>query len=257
MRDKALSCGFLIAVLLLWQAVVILFDVSPLVFPAPSKVLLALYNGVASGEFFPHTAVTLYEMLAGYGIGAGIGFLLGVLIAQLPLLKKVLYPYIVAFQTVPKVAIAPLFVVWFGFGVASKIVITATVVFFPVLANTIVGLHSAPRDQLDMLAAYTASKWQVLRMVRFPHALPYIFVGLHVGIVLSVIGAIVGEFVGAQSGLGYLILQRNFSMDTAGVFAILLVLSAIGIGLHALTQFIERRVIFWREPPAHSAVEHS
>lgn len=256
MKDKLISLCFLASVLLLWQAAVVLLEVSPLVFPAPSDVLVALYKGLVTGEFLPHTAVTLYEMLAGYGLGAGIGFLLGVLIAQAPFLEKLLYPYIVAFQTVPKVAIAPLFVVWFGFGVASKIVITATIVFFPVLANTIVGLHAAPRDQLDMLAVSTASRWQILRMARFPHALPYIFVGLHVGIVLSVIGAIVGEFVGAESGLGYLILQRNFSMDTAGVFAILMVLSAIGIGLHACTKFIERRVIYWRDPPQYSPVEH-
>ena len=150
-------------------------------------------------------------------------------------------------QTVPKVAVAPLFVLWFGFDTTSKVVITATIVFFPVLANTIVGLRSAPRDQIDVMRAFTASPWRVFRMVRLPHALPYIFAGLDIGIVLAVIGAIVGEFVGAQAGLGYLILQRNFSMDAAGMFAILIALSVIGLVLHAVVRFIARRVIFWSD----------
>jgi NitT/TauT family transport system permease protein len=147
----------------------------------------------------------------------------------------------------PKVAIAPLFVLWFGFGVTSKIIITAAIVFFPVLANTIVGLRSAPRDQVDLMTAFTASQWHIFRMVRVPHALPFIFVGLDIGIVLAVIGAIVGEFVGAQAGLGYLIMQRNFSMDASGVFAILIVLSIIGIVLHSAMRFVARRVIFWTD----------
>ena len=144
-------------------------------------------------------------------------------------------------------AIAPIIVIWFGYGVSSKIVITATIAFFPLLANTIVGLRAAPAEQIELMIAFTASRWQVFRLARLPQALPYIFVGLDVAIVLSVIGAIVGEFVGAQAGLGYLILQKNFNMDMAGVFAILIVLSAMGIGLHLLVNVIQRRVVFWME----------
>jgi NitT/TauT family transport system permease protein len=162
-------------------------------------------------------------------------------------MERVVYPYIVAFQTVPKVAIAPIIVIWFGYGMTSKVIITATIAFFPVLANTIVGLRAAPRDQVELMIALTASRWQIFRLVRFPQALPYIFVGLDVAIVLAVIGAIVGEFVGAQSGLGYLILQRDFNLDMAGVFAILLILSALGIGLHLLVTRLRRHVVFWME----------
>jgi len=250
---RVLVGGFFMLVMLAWQLGVQWFEVSPLVFPGPVAVLRSVYTGVASGEYWLHLGVTLHEILAGFALGAGAGFLLGVAIGQSRLLETVLYPYVVAFQTMPKVAIAPLFVVWFGFGVASKIVITATIVFFPVLANTIVGLRSAPRDQVDLMTACTASRWQVLWMVRFPHALPFVFAGLDIGIVLAVIGAIVGEFVGAQAGLGYLILQRNFSMDTAGVFAILIVLSLIGIGLHALVKVLARKVTFWAESFAETA----
>ena len=144
-------------------------------------------------------------------------------------------------------AIAPIIVIWFGYGVASKIVITATIAFFPLLANTIVGLRAAPQEQIELMVAFTASRWQVFRLARLPQALPYIFVGLDVAIVLSVIGAIVGEFVGAQAGLGYLILQKNFNMDMAGVFAILIVLSAMGVGLHLLVNAVQRRVVFWMD----------
>ncbi|MBC7611276.1 MAG: ABC transporter permease [Polaromonas sp.] len=231
--------------MVLWHTTVSVLQVSPLIFPGPVQVTQSLYRGLVTGEFLPHLGITLYEILAGFVIGSMLGFLLGAAIGQIQLVEALLYPYVVAFQTMPKVAIAPLFVVWFGFGATSKVVITATIVFFPVLANTVVGLRSAPRDQIDLMLAFTASRWQVFRMVRLPQSLPYIFAGLDIGIVLAVIGAIVGEFVGAQSGLGYLILQRNFSLDTAGVFAILIVLSCIGIGLHSLIRSVARRIIFW------------
>jgi NitT/TauT family transport system permease protein len=246
-RRRLLMAGFFVLVISLWQAAVVLLEVSPLIFPGPLAVARSLVETFQSGEIGKHVGITLYEILAGFAFGALFGFVLGALIGQSALLEGVLYPYVVAFQTVPKVAVAPLFVLWFGFDTTSKVVITATIVFFPVLANTIVGLRSAPRDQIDLMKAFTASPWHVFRMVRLPHALPYVFAGLDIGIVLAVIGAIVGEFVGAQAGLGYLILQRNFSMDAAGMFAILVVLSLIGIALHSLMKFIARRVIFWTD----------
>jgi len=247
---RGLVIGFFFLVMFSWEGVIRLFSVSPLIFPGPVSVLRALQQGLWSGEMLSHLWVTLYEILVGFGIGAATGLLLGAAIGQSKLLETVIYPYVVAFQTMPKVAVAPLFVVWFGYGAASKIVITATIVFFPVLANTIVGLRAAPRDQVDLMLAFTASRWQVFRMVRLPHALPYVFAGLDIGIVLAVIGAIVGEFVGAQAGLGYLILQRNFSLDTPGVFAILVVLSLIGIVLHGLVKVAARKAIFWSETTA-------
>lgn len=246
-RRRILIVGFFLFVIGFWHAAVTVLNVSHLIFPGPVAVVQALYDGLASGEIVRHLWVTLYEILMGFAVGALAGFLLGALIGQSALLEAVLYPYVVAFQTVPKVAVAPLFVLWFGFGATSKVVITATIVFFPVVANTIVGLRSAQRDQIDLMRAFTASPWHVFRMVRLPHALPYVFAGLDIGIVLAVIGAIVGEFVGAQAGLGYLILQRNFSMDAAGMFAILIVLSLIGIVLHTLMRLIARRVIFWAD----------
>jgi NitT/TauT family transport system permease protein len=230
-----------------WEAIVRVFGISKIVLPSPSAIALAVSDGLLTGEFSWHLAVTMYEILAGFIFGAISGLLLGFVIALVPLAERILYPYIVAFQTVPKVAIAPIIVIWFGYGVTSKIVITATIAFFPLLANTIMGLRATPHDQIEMLVSYTASRWQVFTMVRLKQALPYIFVGLDVAIVLSVIGAIVGEFVGAKAGLGYLILQKNFNFDMAGTFAILIILSVIGVGLHALISALQRRVVFWMD----------
>ncbi len=244
-RTAVLSVLLFAAVVGGWEGLVWLLDVSRLILPPPSAIAAALWSGVQEGGFAWHFWVTFIETISGFVLGSLVGLLLGGLIGQSPLLERVLYPYVVAFQTLPKVAIAPIIVIWFGYGISSKVVITATIAFFPVLANTIMGLRSAPADQIDLLIAYTASNWQIMRLVRWPAALPYIFVGLDVAIVLSVIGAIVGEFVGAQAGLGYLILQKNFNFDMPGVFAILLILSLMGVALHLLVTLVQRRVVFW------------
>jgi len=236
-----------------WEFAVRFFEVPKIVLPAPSAVLAALWSGM-EGDLLKHFGVTFYETIAGFVLGSMCGLVLGILIGLFPLLERTLYPYVVAFQTVPKVAIAPIIVIWFGYGVSSKIVITATIAFFPLLANTIVGLRATPLEQIELMVAFTATRWQIFRLARLPQALPYIFVGLDVAVVLSVIGAIVGEFVGAQAGLGYLILQRNFNMDMAGVFAILVILSAMGIGLHMLVNAVQRRVVFWVESASDKVI---
>jgi NitT/TauT family transport system permease protein len=228
-----------------WEAAVWLFAIPKIVLPPPSAIVLSLWQAVQSAEFHRDLLVTLWEIVAGFALGSLGGLLLGFLVALSPLAERLVYPYVVAFQTLPKVAVAPIIVIWFGYGLSSKIIITATIAFFPLLANTIMGLRAAPADQVEMLVSCTASRWQVFRMVRVMAALPYIFVGLDVAIVLSVIGAIVGEFVGAKAGLGYLLMQKNFNFDMAGTFAILVVLSLIGIVLHAIVQAVQRRVIFW------------
>jgi NitT/TauT family transport system permease protein len=246
-ESRLASPAVLIVFLILWEAMVRLLDVPKILLPPPSAVAVALWSDVTSGFLLPHVLVTLWEIASGFVIGAGIGVLLGVAIGQSAFLERVFYPYVVAFQTVPKVAIAPIIVIWFGYDVTSKVIITATISFFPVLANTIVGLRSTPREQIEMLRACTATEWQIFRMARLPQALPFIFVGLDVAIIVSVIGAIVGEFVGAKAGLGYVILQKNFTFDIAGVFAILIVLSLIGILLHWVVISVQRRLLFWAE----------
>jgi NitT/TauT family transport system permease protein len=243
--DVAIAVVTFIVVMGLWEFGVREAGVSMLVLPPPSVIAVNLWDGLVHGTLMKHLGVTFYEILAGFFLGSVIGLLLGGVISQVRILEKIFYPYIVAFQTVPKVAIAPLIIIWLGFGTFSKVVITATIAFFPVLANTIVGLRATPAEQVELLVSMTARPMQVFWKVRVPQALPYVFVGLDVAIVLSVIGAIVGEFVGAQAGLGYMILQRNLSMDLPGVFAILVILSLIGVGLHWVMRLIRRRIVFW------------
>jgi NitT/TauT family transport system permease protein len=229
----------------LWEGGVRLFGIPTLILPAPSAIAKAFWFSFPRGELAWHFGVTLFEVLSGFLIGSLGGLLLGFCIALSPLAERLFYPYVVAFQTVPKVAIAPIIVIWFGYGVTSKVIITAMIAFFPLLANAIMGLRAAPQDQVEMMTAYTATRWQVFRFVRLPQALPYIFVGLDVAIVLSVIGAIVGEFVGSKSGLGYLILQKDFNFDIAATFVVLIVLSLMGVGVHFAISALQRRVVFW------------
>jgi NitT/TauT family transport system permease protein len=231
-----------------WELLTIIFKIPRIVLPAPSAVVRSLYNLVTGGELLRHFGVTLYETLAGFFLGGVTGLLLGALVSQFHIFEKTIYPYIVAFQTLPKVAIAPIIIIWAGYGLTSKIIITAMIAFFPLLVNTIAGLHATEPEYTEMLTAFTASKWQIFRIVKVPMALPFIFAGLNMAGVLSVIGAIVGEFVGAREGLGYLILIRNFQLDMPGVFAILIVLSLMGIGMHLIITGVQKRVVFWSKP---------
>jgi NitT/TauT family transport system permease protein len=245
--DAWLSPVLLVVLLALWEAGVRVFGVSPIILPAPSAVAAALFDGFSNGFLLRHFGVTLFETLAGFAAGAIAGLLLGALIAQSRLAERVLYPYVIAFQAVPKVAIAPLVVIWFGYGLSSKVVIAATIAFFPVLANTIVGLRAVPADQLELMSAFMATRTQVLWKLRLPQALPFILVGLDVGAVLAVIGAVVGEFVSAKEGLGFQILQAGFAMNTAGVFAALVLLALLGIAISRVMRVVRRQVLHWAE----------
>jgi len=253
MRTRALGIMFRIgetllyffALILIWHIAIRIFDVKSYVFPSPLDVGREFYNGISSGLYLQHFWVTMAAVLSGFAIGSLSGLLLGILITTFPIVERVLYPYIVALQTMPKVAIAPLMVVWFGFGIQSKIVLVAIACMFPILINTIAGIRASDSDRIALVRALSGSEWQILRYIRLPSALPYIFAGLNTGIVLSVISEIVGEFVGARMGIGVLILQANFSLNLARVFSLIAVLSITGILLSAALRFIERRVCFW------------
>lgn len=236
-----------VLVVLVWEYGVKLFDVDAFVLPPPSDIADSLWTQLNDDLFWGHFWVTTQETLIGFAIGVTVALTLGTLISQVPILEKTLMPYIVAFQTVPKVALAPLFVVWFGFGLTSKIVMAAVISFFPILINVIEGLRSADADRVQMLTVFGASRSQIFRMVRLPTALPFIFAGLDIGIVFAILGAVVGEFIGAQQGLGYLLLQTNYNFDIAGMFAVLVVLSLMGMLAHLTIRFAQRKVAFWAE----------
>jgi NitT/TauT family transport system permease protein len=252
--DLLTSGAALILFLAAWELIVRLLNVPEIVLPPPTSILEALRAIVISGAVLSHLGVTVTEVLAGFGLGAVAALVLGTLIAQFRLVDRIVYPYVIALQAVPKVALAPLLVIWFGFGISSKILMTAVIAFFPILVNTIAGLRSVEQDRLDLMVALNASRWQIFRYVRLPTALPFIFAGLDVGIVLSVIGAIVGEFVGANAGLGYLLLVYNADLKIAAVFALLVILAALGIILHAIVQAVQKRVMFWATADVHRAV---
>lgn len=230
-----------------WEGIVQGWRIPEFLVPAPSAVGRALVSGLSSRLYLEHFWITFYESLLGFLIAAAGGIAFGTVIAQFRLVERTLYPYLVALQTLPKIAIAPLLIVWLGFGLASKVVIAALVAFFPILVNVIVGLKTVDAGKLDLMRSLDASRWQTFRLVALPNALPFVFAGLDIAIVFSVLGAIVGEFVGSQRGLGNLILQFHTSLDIAGMFAVLILLAALGVGLHLVIRAIQRRVIFWAE----------
>jgi NitT/TauT family transport system permease protein len=208
-------------------------------------VFVAFYRGFVSGLYLDHIWVTVSETLLGFACGTALAFLLGTVIALSRPVEYFLYPFVVMFQAMPKVALAPLIIVWFGLGLFSKVVNAALVAFFPLMVNTIVGLRSAEEDKVNLMRSLAASKTQIFWMLQLPNAMPYIFAGLEIAMIFALIGAIVAEFVGAQSGLGMLIQSMNFTMDVAGQFSVLLLLSVLGLLLNGIVTGVRRRVLFW------------
>ncbi len=244
-RNIALTVLLFCASIAVWEATVRLLDVPAFIVPPPSKVVAALWRGFASGLYLKHLYFTVLETILGFLMGSALGFSLGTAVATNRYVEYFLYPYIVMFQSLPKIALAPLIVIWFGIGLTSKVINAALVAFFPLLVNTMVGLRSVDEDRVSLMRSLAATYRQIFWMLRLPNALPFVMAGLDVAMIFALIGAIVGEFVGAQSGLGMLIQSMNFTMDVSGQFSILLILSVIGLILNRCILLIRRRVLFW------------
>jgi NitT/TauT family transport system permease protein len=247
---RTASLALLVVLLAGWEAAVRLFHVPKFLIPPVSDIAVALWRGLATSPLardglWYHSAVTIAEILLGFSIGSAIGLALGVLVSQMPRLEAVIEPYVAALQSLPKVAVAPIIVVWLGFGISSKVAIICLLTFFPVLVTSIAGFRAVDPDRIDLLRSLSATPWQIFRKAKFPSALPYVFAGLNMAAAFSVVGAIVGEFVGAQAGLGVLILQMEAQMDTGGSFAVFIVLSVIGIVLTAILRRVQQRVLHW------------
>jgi NitT/TauT family transport system permease protein len=240
-----LVIAFFIVFVTTWQFAVRLLQIDAFVLPTPSAIADEFIDMVQTGAFWIDVRTTAVEMYAGYAIGGITALLMGLAIVQIRFVERMLLPYIVAFQAVPKTALAPVFLIWFGFGITSKIVTACLSAFFPILINVVVGLKAADRDQVAMLRSLDASSWQIFRYVKLPGAMPFIFAGLNIGVVFALIGAVVGEFVGAQAGLGYRILQMNYQFNIAGLFATMVALSVMGLVPYYILQFIQRRFVFW------------
>jgi len=248
--DALISFAILVVALVSWQLSVVFFKIPAFVFPAPLEVAAWLIRGFSvpignNASFVTHLGVTAYEAATGFVAGCVIGVGLGFLLAHNARAERIVYPYIQAFNALPKIAIAPLMVVWLGFGLEPKIWMAAILVFFPMLVNSMAGYHSVEPDRIDLARACGATKAQIFWKIIVPSSMPFIFAGLHMASVLAVLGAIVGEFVGARAGLGMLLLQYNNNMQVGGVFAVLIVLGAIGFGLNVIMQRLEAKVCFW------------
>jgi NitT/TauT family transport system permease protein len=237
-----------IVLVVTWEFLVGFFEMPAYILPPPSDIYATLVQQLGSANFYNNLRVTSIEILAGYGLGATFAFIIAIGVVQSRLVEKTIFPYVVALQAVPKVALAPLFVIWFGFGIQSKIVVAALVSFFPILVNTIDGLRSANPDLLELLRSLGASKRQIFIKVKLPNSMPFVFAGLDIGIVFAVIGAVVGEFVGAKAGLGFQMLQYIYNFDIAGLFAIIIVLSGMGLFGHLVVRALQRRFAGWASP---------
>lgn len=237
---RLLAVLLLVVLLGAWEAAVPAFKFSPLVLPAPSVIAAALWRGLATGFLWPHIAQTLLELGLGLALGVALGFVGGVLLGESAVLRRVLMPYVVTSQVVPKLALVPLFIVWFGFGTTPTVVITALICFFPLLENTLTGVAQVDAARLELFRMLGATRGQTLWRLKIPAALPTILAGLRVAVVLALVGAVVGEFVGASQGLGALIIATQGSMDTPLMFAVLLLITTIGLLLYEATLLLER-----------------
>ena len=236
----------LLLAVLLWHLATVWLDLPPYILPGPKSVFERFIQALRDGQLIRHSLITLSEVLAGLALGVIVAVVLGYSLAKVRWIEQFVSPYIVASQSVPVVAIAPLLVIWFGPGLLSKVVIAALVVFFPILINTIVGIRTVSEDLHTLMRSLRATPWQTLRFLEVPAALPVLLGGLRVGATLAVIGAVVGEFVGADRGLGFLINLGKGLYDTALVFVAVFTLILMAMSLYGSVVLMENRLLSWQ-----------
>lgn len=243
-----LAGGVLVLFVVFWQIVTTLHLLPTYLVPTPAATAQAIWKDLASAQFWTGQFLqTLFVVIVGFVIAAVAGLVIGPLLILHPLVERSVYPFVVAFQTMPKIAMAPLILVWLGYGHTSKFVITALVAFFPVIVNVIAGLKAGDERQLILMRALRASWWTRMTKVRIPNALPYIFAGLDIAAVFAVIGAIVAEFLGSPNGLGSLVIVRQTNVDIPGLFSVLFFLAVMGSTLHLIIAGLGRRFTFWSQ----------
>jgi putative riboflavin transport system permease protein len=234
----------LAAFLLAWKLLVVVAGYPPFILPAPEVVAVRFVEAWLDGTIAPHALRTLGEVLTGFGVGAWSAIVVGYLLARLPVVERLLSPYLVAAQAMPILAIAPLLAIWFGPGIAAKVVICALIAFFPVAIATMVGIRAVDARLLELAHSFRARRRQIVTTLEIPAALPSIFGGLRVGVTLAVVGAIVGEWAGADRGLGLLMnIARGSLFDIPLLFATLLTVALLGIALYGVVVLAERRLV--------------
>jgi NitT/TauT family transport system permease protein len=246
--------GMLVLLLAAWELIARLELVPPFLLPAPSQIALALIQ--EPQQFALQAGYTLQATLVGFALAVVLGVLMAMLIVQFKVVEDTLYPLLVSLNSVPKVAVAPLFIVWMGTGLEPKIAIAAMIAIFAIVIDTVHGLRSVHPDMLDLGRSVRGSRMNMIWRIRFPHALPSLFAGMKVGISLALIGAIVGEFVAAKRGLGYMILVAQGQFDVVRMFAALVVLSASGLALFYFVVLAERLLLPWQAARLRSGDQH-
>lgn len=238
--------GGVIVLLILWAAAIYFLNIPAYILPYPWEVMKELFS--KWGYLLTHTWVTAYEALVGFALAVVIGFSVAVLIVWSRVIERTLMPLLIFLQAMPKVAVAPLFVIWFGFGALPKILVTVLICFFPIVINSAVGMASVDNEMLDLIKSMAAKKRQVFTKVRIPNSLPFFFTSLQISIVLALVGAIVGEFVGADAGLGYLIQVANANLQTKLLFSCIVILVLMGAVFFYAISGVERLIMPWKPP---------
>jgi len=250
-----LSFGLMFVFLAIWEWAPGALNVPVYIIPPASDVYHEFFSMLGNERLMYHTAITAGEVAVGFVLGSLLGMVVGYLLGMSPTTEFVLSPYILALQIAPKVAFAPLFVMWFGYTVYPKILVAILIVFFPVMVNVLTAIRTVDLDLVNLARSFTASRWQIFRLVEFPAAMPPLFSGLRIGATLAVIGVVVGELVGGNVGLGYLLVFGEGSGNTAMVFVAIIMLTIIGIIAYVSVIFVERRVLHYLpKDQAHQAV---
>ena len=233
----------LAALVLVWEIVVRSAQLPQWILPSPLDIGRIAIEWRA--DLLRHTWVTFYETVAGFVVALAIALPVAVMVALTPVLKNTVYPVLLALQSVPKVAIAPLITLWVGFGITPKVIVVFLVCFFPIVVSATAGLEGTTRSRLDLMHALRSSQWQMFWRLRIPEAVPHIMVGCKVAITFAVIGAVIGEFVGSEEGLGYLILTATAQSNTALAFSALVILTVMSIALYYLVERAEKLLVRW------------
>ena len=242
-REHWISVAMGIGFIVLWEVWVRIGQFSALVLPAPSVVWQSLWQGLASGYLWPHILSSTRAVLLGLLLGGTVGFIGGIVLGESARWRGILMPYVVISQVVPKLALAPLFIVWFGFGTLPIVVMTALICFFPLLENTATSLQQVDPQRLELFRMLRASRWQTLWRLKIRAGLPSIMAGVRVAVVLAWVGAVVAEFIGASKGLGALIIAAQGSMDTPLMFAVLVLITVLGLVFYKFAEWLERRLL--------------
>lgn len=242
--EYALSVGVFIAI---WWIYVAVKHVPAYILPSPPKVWNSLEKMFVKGTVYPHLWTTTYEVILGFVIGAFLGIVLGYIFIKVDALKTMLMPYLIFLQTAPKIALVPLFVIWFGIGLVSKVVLIISMVLFPVLSGMMLGLESIQPDVRNLMKILKASKWQIFSQVEMQYSLPALFASMKVGIVQAVIGAIVAEWMSGKQGLGYILTYASSTYDTPMLLAGIIVTIILGIATYQVISVLEDKFLYWHE----------